>query len=258
MGKASNGIRHSLHTKERAIELRRHGKTHREIARELGVSRSRVCDWVRHIRITSDQKQAIFDRRNKHKFTAEEKEAVLKRLAKAREEQRYTPEELLEKIREFHSVHGRIPLKREFNSLRVYKLHFGSWNNAIIKAGFEPNAVLFSKKFVAQDGHVCDSFTEKVIDDWLFTNGLEHERGVPYGSTKYTADFKLGNGAILEFFGLAKVQKEYDAIILKKRILARELHWHLIEIYPEDMYPNKLPLLLGTHREFEWGRKIRI
>jgi hypothetical protein len=51
---------------------------------------------------------------------------------------------------------------------REYQQRFGSWNNAIRLAGFEPNSVIFSKKFLAKDGHVCDSYAEKIIDDWLF------------------------------------------------------------------------------------------
>lgn len=255
MGKARNGVRHSLQTKRRAIQMREKGKTHREIAHELHISTCTAWLWIKEVQITPEQRQAIHDRRVRHKFTPEEKALVLQRLAKVRDEQRYSPEELLDKIRHFFAKHGRIPLKREFNSLRVYRLHFGSWNNAIRVAGFEPNPVLFANKFIAQDGHACDSFTEKVIDDWLHEHGFAHSRNIAYGNTRYTADFGLGNNIVLEFFGLANVQKEYDAIISKKRELARKLGWHLIEMYPEDIYPNKLPLFLGTHPEFEWCRR---
>lgn len=238
--------------------MRENGKTHREISKILGVSVGRACDWVRHVHISPEQKQAIFDRRTKHVFTPEERIVVLERLKKAREESKYTAEELLEKIRSFHTKHGRIPLKREFNSLRVYRQHFGSWNAAIIKAGFTPNPVLSAKKFTASDGHQCDSFTEKVIDDWLYAHGIGHRRMIPYGSTKYTADFGLADDVVLEFFGLARVQAVYDAAISKKRALARKFGWHMVEAYPEDIYPNKLPLLLGTAHDFEWGRRIRV
>lgn len=256
MGKARNGIRHSWKTKERAIQMRHDGKTHREIAAALGISLGSADLWIKNVLITPEQKQAIQDRRHQHKFTPTERERVLRRLAKARDEQRYSAEELLDKIRNFHAKHGRIPLKREFNSLRVFRQHFGSWNNAIVEAGFNPNPVLFAKKFKAKDGHVCDSFSEKIIDDWLHDNDFTHVRNVRYGSTKFTADFGLGNNTVLEFFGLAKVQKEYDAIILTKRRLARTLGWHFIEIYPEDMYPSKLPLFFGVNQDFEWCRRI--
>lgn len=237
--------------------MRREGSTHREIAATLGISTGTADLWVKGISITPEQKRAIEERRNTHRFTPEERIVVLARLAKAREEQRYSSEELIEKIKEFHVIHGRIPLKRDFNSLRIYRQHFGSWNNAIRVAGFEPNPVLFSKRHVARDGHVCDSFTEKVIDDWLFENGFVHERNVPYGATKFTADFQLFDRHVIEFFGLARVQKAYDEIIITKRRLARNLGWNLIEIYPEDMFPNKLPLILGTNRDFSWRRRIR-
>lgn len=236
--------------------MRQEGRTHREIVSALKISLGTAWLWLKEVHITPEQKRDIEKRRTKHTFTPEEKARVLQRLAIAREERTYSTQELLDKIRNFHAKHGRIPLKREFNSLRAYRLHFGSWNDAIIQAGFEPNPVLFAKKFVAKDGHVCDSFSEKVIDDWLGAQGIEHRRSISYGTTKYTADFGLADNVVLEFFGLAKVQVAYDAVITKKRMLAKELGWRMIEMYPDDVYPNKLSLILGTNPEFEWSRRI--
>jgi hypothetical protein len=36
------------------------------------------------------------------------------------------------------------------------------------------------KKYIAKDGHKCDSFAEKIIDDWLYSNNVEHQRNIPY------------------------------------------------------------------------------
>ncbi|GAI04393.1 unnamed protein product, partial [marine sediment metagenome] len=80
----------------------------------------------------------------------------------------YSKKHLITKIRKFYFKNGRIPLKREFNMYREYQQRFGSWNNAIKLAGFKPNQVIFSKKFIAKDGHICDSYAEQIIDDWLF------------------------------------------------------------------------------------------
>ncbi|OYV63323.1 MAG: hypothetical protein B7X03_02340, partial [Parcubacteria group bacterium 21-58-10] len=63
---------------------------------------------------------------------------------------------------------------------------------------------------------------------------------------KFTTDFKIDPDIFVEFFGLAGVQKTYDKNIQKKRLLAKEMNYRLIEIYPDDIYPkNKLPILLG-------------
>ena len=176
-----------------------------------------------------------------------EKQIIKERLASYQYQVKYSDEELINKIRDFYTQNGRIPLKREFNALRIYRVRFGSWNNAVKKAGFDTNPVLFSKRFVASDGHICDSFTERIIDDWLSANNIVHERNVRYGATKFTADFKIGSNVFIEFFGLAGVQKTYDKNIEKKRLLAKEMGYRLIEIYPDDIYPkNKLPAKLSV------------
>lgn len=177
-------------------------------------------------------------------MNAAEKKVIVKRLAPYQYKIKYTAEDLLERIRNFYIENGRIPLKREFNALRIYRTTFGSWNKAIKRAGFATNPILFSKRFVAKDGHICDSFSEKIIDDYLFETGIKHERHIPYGNTRFTVDFKIGQNFV-EFFGLAGVQKSYDANIEKKRILAKQLGYTLIEIYPKDIYPkNNLANLL--------------
>lgn len=220
-------------------------ETHREIAKELGASVSTVHQWTKGIHVTASQKLAIEDRRNHHRMNAVERRLAGERLAPYQYTLKYSDENLLDKIRDFHLQNGRIPLKREFNALHIYGARFGSWNKAIKKAGFETNPVLFSKKFIAIDGHVCDSFTEKIIDDWLTSKEIPHERHVSYKSTRFTADFKIGHDIFIEFFGLAGVQKKYDKNIEKKRLLAKEFGYRLIEIYPSDIYPkNKLPALL--------------
>ena len=174
-----------------------------------------------------------------------ERKLVGERLTPFQFQVKYSDEDLLDKIRDFYTQNGRIPLKREFNALRIYTIRFGSWNKAVKKAGFETNPVLFSKRFVANDGHVCDSFTERIIDNWLSANNITHERNTRYGKTKFTADFKIGSDIFIEFFGLAGVQKTYDKNIEKKRLLAKEMNCRLIEIYPNDIYPeNKLSVLL--------------
>ena len=82
-------------------------------------------------------------------------------------------EELYKQIKEFYKKNKRIPLKREFPHYDAIRARFGTWNKAIEAAGFEPNPVMFSKKFIAKDGHICDSFSEKIIDDWLYSNNKD-------------------------------------------------------------------------------------
>ena len=236
--------------KKQAVLLRKAGKTHREIADALHISLSTAWLWLKEVRITQEQKHEIERRRRRHKFTDKENIAVTKRLRPFQYKNQYSDQALLDKIKDFYKTNERIPLKREFNALKIYRDRFGSWNNAIKKAGFETNPVLFAKKFIANDGHQCDSFTEKVIDDWLSLNNIEHQRQIRYGTTKFRADFGLKPDVIIEFFGLSGVQLDYDQVISRKKILAKKLGWNLIEVYPNDLYPiNKLPQLLGSYIE---------
>lgn len=233
------------HHKTRAISLRKAGRTHREIAEELEVALSTVFVWVKDIYLTQKQKDHIEANRNRHRFTAAEKREVVERLRLANI--RYSDDSLLKKIQDFYDMNGRIPLKREFNLWREYARRFGSWNNAIRRAGFETNPVLFARKFIAKDGHVCDSFTERIIDDWLCDNHIEHKRHVRYGNSKFTTDFLVEPNIAIEFFGLAGVQANYDAIILRKRKLAEDLGLKLVELYPKDIYPiNRLETILHS------------
>lgn len=239
--------RHIASTKNQAIALRRSGWTHREIARELGVSLGSAYVWTKDILLSIEQKRAVEERRVENVFTPRLRKR-LSEIAKNRlvhPSEKYTRENLIDKIVNFERKNGRMPLKREFNLYYAYKRHFGSWNAAIRKAGFIPNPELFARKFTAQDGHRCDSFTERVIDDWLSANKIIHKRHVKYGNTKFTADFLLRGGLFVEFFGLAGVQKGYDSVILKKRKLAKRFGLRLQEIYPEDIYPrNRLAAIL--------------
>jgi hypothetical protein len=103
--------------------------------------------------------------------------------------------------------------------IKIYKpvrKHFGTWNNVIRAAGFEPNPVMFANKHIANDGHKCDSLAEKIIDDWLYARKIEHKINVSYpGNCGFTVDFKVGDYWV-EFFGLSGEHKRYDELKEKK------------------------------------------
>lgn len=245
MNKFRNGVRHSPEVHERAKALRCQGFTHREIVKELCISLGSAELWTRGIVVTPEQKHAIMERARLSAFTPERREQQRLRANKYLHKEQYTKNDLIKKIRHFYRMYGRIPLKREFNMYNEYKRRFGSWNAAIRLAGFDTNPQLFAYKFRAKDGHRCDSFTEKIIDDWLSERGIAHDRHVPYKGTKMTADFGLGSAVRLEFFGLAGVQKKYDELLEKKRLICKEQNLSLIEAYPKDLFPvNKLEKLL--------------
>lgn len=151
-------------------------------------------------------------------------------------------------IRTFYENRQRIPVKREVYDLyKKARRAFGTWNKAIEAAGFKPNPVMFARKYIAKDGHKCDSFAEKIIDDWFYERKIAHKRSVPYPDNKeLTADFVVGDRWI-EFFGLAGVIRKYDKSHNKKLILAKKHGISLIKIYPKDLFPiNNLEKVLAS------------
>lgn len=100
---------------------------------------------------------------------------------------------------------------------------------------------MFAKKWIANDGHKCDSLAEKIIDDWLFARKIVHKRTVPYPENQsFTADFVVGN-IWIEFFGLFGEHKRYDELRRMKLDLTKKHNLKLIEIYPNQLFPvNKL------------------
>lgn len=155
-------------------------------------------------------------------------------------------EEVISRIKHFHKKHGRIPVKREMWGIyKPARKYFGTWNNAIIAAGFKPNPIMFADKCIANDGHICDSVAEKIIDDYLSEKGIVHERSVVYPEGEYTADFRIED-KMIEFFGLAGEHKRYDEIRTIKQKIMKKHGLFLIEVYPKDLYPhNKLEKILN-------------
>ena len=155
-----------------------------------------------------------------------------------------TEEKIRKQIQKFYKVNGRIPVKIEFAYYNAAQERFGSWNKAIKATGFEPNPVMFAKKHIANDGHKCDSFAEKVIDDWLSSNSIEHQRNIPYPNSRYTVDFLVGK-KFIEFFGLNGELKKYDKNTRIKKELAKRYKISLIKIYPKDLFPiNRLEKII--------------
>jgi len=151
---------------------------------------------------------------------------------------------IIERIKEFYKINERIPFKQEMWGIyNAVKKTFGTWNKAIIATGFKPNPVKFANKYIAIDGHKCDSLAEKVIDDWLSERKIKHETKVPYNYHRMTADFKIGN-SFVEFFGLQGEVESYDRIVKEKEAFCKENNLKLIKLYPSDLFPdNKLDII---------------
>ena len=119
----------------------------------------------------------------------------------------------------------------------------GSGNKAIEIAGLQPNRSHENRMYKrtrtkAVDGHVCDSVSEAIIDNWLTKNKIPHERNTHYPNSKHLADWSLSNDIFIEYFGLAKDSPRYDRSVSEKKRLCRKHNIKLIAIYPKDLYPK--------------------
>ncbi|MBE0446753.1 MAG: hypothetical protein IBX64_01345 [Actinobacteria bacterium] len=128
--------------------------------------------------------------------------------------------------------HGRIPIQVDFSSKKGWLNpstvvdHFGSWNNAIIAAGFAPNSASIGYVCYAKDGHLCRSYSELIIDDWLTDNGIEHEKEVNYPGSKLIADWRIGR-EFVEYLGIDmerdnKISQNYIKTLERKRRICAE------------------------------------
>ena len=163
-------------------------------------------------------------------------------------ERRYFPEQLIGIIKLTAQELKRVPAKRELKEIaNICTKIFGSWNNAVLAAGLQPNRSDSQRMYkrtntVALDGHLCDSISEVLIDNWFTKNKIFHKRNVLYPKTNYKADWVVlirNKKIFVEYFGLANDSPRYDRTIKEKKEFCHENKISLIAIYPQDLYPKE-------------------
>jgi len=97
---------------------------------------------------------------------------------------------------------------------------------------------------ISKDGHNCDSYSEVIIDDFLYSNNIEHRRDVQFnfGNIKCRPDFVLNNGYIIEVLmadyrenGHIGKYKYYVERYLKKKDAYLRNNIKVIEIFPIEL-----------------------
>jgi len=165
------------------------------------------------------------------------------------EAERYAPDELLNIIKNTFKKLGRVPARRELlkGVDKACIRFFGSWNNAVLAAGLVPNRSHNNRMYKrvnarALDGHLYDSISELLIDNWLYKNDISHEKDAHYPGTHHKADWTIiikKQKIFVEYFGLANDSPRYDrAIIKEKKKLCDKHKISLISIYSKDLYPK--------------------
>ena len=82
----------------------------------------------------------------------------------------------------------------------------------------------------ALDGHVCDSNSEKIVDNFLFKNGIKHDIHVKYPDGKKICDFMV-NDIYIEYAGLYNSFKSYNTKIEYKINYCKENNLKLYILY---------------------------
>ena len=156
----------------------------------------------------------------------------------------YTKDETINKILKISQEISRTPQKRECKRKLEHSAvrFFGSWNKLMEHCGLKPNKSIFQKcRLRCKDGHMADSISEKMVDEWLFSNKINHERNKIYPGNNglFNCDFYLPDYDIwIEYFGLIGQVEEYDKGVELKRQIVKDNNLKFIEIIPSDLYPN--------------------
>lgn len=95
----------------------------------------------------------------------------------------YEDEFLHSEFERFIKENGRIPVLQEFNNSEYplfwcYQSRFGSWNNAVMAYGYEPNDS--NRKYYMDDGEICASRYEYIISNWLKERNIKYDRNITY------------------------------------------------------------------------------
>ncbi|WBM79902.1 DUF2510 domain-containing protein [Cryobacterium breve] len=122
---------------------------------------------------------------------------------------------------------------------------FGSWHHLLVASGILTDGRRRTARGtvnVANDGHLCFSLGERVIDDWLHANGIDHRREPLYPESNRRADFEI-SGIFVEFFGMAGDAK-YDEKTQWKMARAEELGLTLVAVFQRDI--DSWPVFVGS------------
>jgi len=153
----------------------------------------------------------------------------------------FTKEEIISLILEKSKELNETPTKKSCKKFLTSSINlFGTWNNAIKACGLKPNINLYPHtRLRSADGHMCDSLSERIVDNWLFSNGFIHDKNKNYPESRKNCDFYVPLKDLwIEYFGLLGDNKIYDDGVEMKREMAKKFNLNLIEIVRDDIYPD--------------------
>lgn len=107
---------------------------------------------------------------------------------------------------------------QQFYGYYRIKKYFRYASILMIAAGIEPVLKYNTgKKYRAKDGHLCDSYQEMLLDNWLSDNGYIHKTQIDYPNSKLRCDF-LVEDVYIEYAGLLNSGIESYVENIKRKI----------------------------------------
>ena len=150
---------------------------------------------------------------------------------------------LLDQIKEFYIKNNRIPAIREFKRINpnvadsvTFIRHFGSWNNAIKAAGFEPNYNNgYGKRTIARDGVLYRSKVEAYFVDNYLYGKYTYEYENKYDNHNKYYDFYIKElDLYIEIAGGLNPEN-----IQQKILINREENKNLLVIFSDSIYSKQ-------------------
>ncbi|GEM_PF-599254 len=156
----------------------------------------------------------------------------------------YTKDDVINTIINIAKNTAHTPQKRDCKSKLFHTAvkFFGTWNKAMEACGLKPNHSKYQKiRLKSLDGHMSDSISEKIIDDWLFKNNVKHEKSKRYPNSRMDCDFYFVDYDLwVEYFGLSGGDfQEYEETIKIKKEMVKNNNLKFVALVPDDLYGDK-------------------
>ncbi|PFU64057.1 hypothetical protein COK90_08870 [Priestia megaterium] len=193
---------------------------------------------------------------------------------------RYSPDDLIEYLKEFYSKKNRPPYYEELEnpSWSIFKRHFGGLLEAIKVAKIPYNASQFGSTYESNHGDIRPSFVDGKVDDWIYNNGIIHEHEVPYQELinteeQFVVDYVISESPyLIEVAGMVseseflngctqKIKQDYIKKLKKKIDIVNNSQYELIVIFSGDPKQEEklsvlLPLSVGKPSKQQDGKII--
>lgn len=123
-------------------------------------------------------------------------------------------------------------------SLHRCKHLFKTYTIALIAANLNP-AKAMRARMVAEDGHICDSYGEMLVDNILNNLNIEHSIHKRYPGSKLICDFYINDNIYIEYIEFSQVKSDYIRgryleRLDKKRSIVEEIGGQLITVDKVD------------------------